>query len=151
MPNWGWQVSNLFSAPDEKCFSRVVFEQVMYITAKGFSFVCCTFSWQSFSVVSGHEYLWNSSQAVKFIWYFKIACSYLNFFLNTGGEWLAFSDVDEWWVKILIPISSYRAEIWEHRESYNSVAVSKCKWDKLLLAISQLFTCLEPAKSILPK
>lgn len=58
---------------------------------------------------------------------------------------------DEWQVKILIPISSYRAEIHEHKKSYNSVAVSKCKWDKLLFAISQLFTCLEPAKSILLK
>lgn len=55
MSNWGWHVSDLFSIPDEKCFFCMVFEQVMYINAKGFSFVCCTFSWQSFSMVSCHE------------------------------------------------------------------------------------------------
>lgn len=32
--------------------------------------------WQSFSMVSWHEDLWYLSQAVKFIWFFKITCSY---------------------------------------------------------------------------
>lgn len=54
----------------------MVFEQVTYITAKGFSFICCTFSWQSFSMVSWHEDLQDLSEAVKFMWYFKIICSY---------------------------------------------------------------------------